>query len=232
MPAETRVRPVVAVLAFYANSLATAQMVQEPVSTGYGLGASLVVSGLCLLPGGLAMVALSPVSARISAAYGPRTALALGAAVMTLGYVVRFFTSHSLGPIVAGATVVACGTALAYSALPALVMRAVPAAQTGAANGLNTLMRSVGQACCSAVVAAVLAQVTFRAAGGREAPTLHAYLLIFLIAAGTALAALVAALFLPSARPAAPVAPVAPAGSAPAGTVAVTKSEPAAREST
>ncbi|MFZ3474603.1 MFS transporter [Streptomyces sp. 4.24] len=221
--------------AFYANSLATAQMVQEPVSTGYGLGASLVVSGLCLLPGGLAMVALSPVSARISAAYGPRTALALGAAVMTLGYVVRFFTSHSLGPIVAGATVVACGTALAYSALPALVMRAVPAAQTGAANGLNTLMRSVGQACCSAVVAAVLAQVTFRAPGGREAPTLHAYLLIFLIAAGTALAALVAALFLPSARPAAPVAPAAPAapaGSAPAGTVAVTKSEPAAREGT
>ncbi|MBT2448894.1 MFS transporter [Streptomyces sp. ISL-43] len=219
--------------AFYANSLATAQMVQEPVSTGYGLGASIVVSGLCLLPGGLAMVALSPVSARLSAAYGPRTALALGAAVMALGYVVRFFTSHALGPIVAGATVVACGTALAYSALPALVMRAVPATQTGAANGLNTLMRSVGQAGCSAVVAAVLARVTLPA-GGRDAPALHAYLLIFLIAAGTALAALVAALFLPSARstPVESAGSAAPAGSAPAGTVAVTKSEAAAREST
>ncbi|MGW6709761.1 MFS transporter [Streptomyces sp. NPDC054956] len=219
--------------AFYANSLATAQMVQEPTSTGYGLGASIVVSGLCLLPGGLAMVALSPVSARLSAAYGPRSALALGAAVMTLGYVVRFFTSHTLGPIVAGATVVACGTALAYSALPALVMRAVPTTQTGAANGLNTLMRSVGQACCSAVVAAVLAHVTFPA-GGREAPTLHAYLLIFLIAAGTALAALVAAFFLPSAGRvgAVPAESAAPTATAPPGTVAVTKSEPAAREST
>ncbi|WP_330334135.1 MFS transporter [Streptomyces sp. NBC_00536] len=61
--------------AFYANSLVTAQLVQEPTSTGYGLGASIVVSGLCLLPGGLSMVALSPVSARISASYGPRTAL-------------------------------------------------------------------------------------------------------------------------------------------------------------
>ncbi|MEU9798609.1 MFS transporter [Streptomyces sp. NPDC051000] len=207
--------------AFYANSLVTGQMVQEPTSTGYGLGASIVVSGLCLLPGGLAMVALSPVSARISASYGPRTALALAAAVMAVGYVVRFFTSHSLWLIVAGATVVASGTAIAYSALPALVMRAVPVSETGAANGLNTLMRSVGQACCSAVVAAVLAHVTFLV-DGRAAPTLHAYLLIFLIAAGAALAALVATLFLPSAGSAA-----GPAG----GTVAVTASASAARES-
>lgn len=175
-------------------------MVQEPTSTGYGLGASIVVSGLCLLPGGLAMVALSPVSARISAVHGPRTALALAAVVMAVGYVVRFFTSHSLWLIVAGATVVSSGTAIAYSALPALVMRAVPVGETAAANGLNTLMRSVGQACCSAVVASVLAHVTF-VADGRTAPTLHAYLLIFLVAAGAALAALVATLFLPSDRP-------------------------------
>ncbi|MEU3504860.1 MFS transporter [Streptomyces hundungensis] len=182
--------------AFYGNSLVTAQMVQEPRATGYGLGASIVVSGLCLLPGGLAMVALSPVSAKISAKYGPKATLALAAAIMVVGYGVRFFTSHSLPLIIAGATVVACGTAIAYSALPALVMRAVPVSETGAANGLNTLMRSVGQACCSAVVAAVLASLTFQA-GGRTAPTLHAYLLVFLIAGGAALGALVATLCLP-----------------------------------
>ncbi|MEU8760109.1 MFS transporter [Streptomyces sp. NPDC048659] len=186
---------------FYANSLATAQLVQEPTSTGYGLGASIVVSGLCLLPGGLAMVALSPVSARISATYGPRTALGLAAVVMALGYGVRVFTTHSLWLIVAGATVVACGTAIAYSALPALVMRAVPVSETASANGLNTLMRSVGQACCSAVVTAVLAHLTFATAAGGTAPTLHAYLLIFVIAGGAALAALVATLLLPSDRP-------------------------------
>ncbi|WP_432035178.1 MFS transporter [Streptomyces cucumeris] len=182
--------------AFYANSLSTAQMVQEPTSTGYGLGASIVVSGLCLLPGGLAMVALSPVSARISAAHGPKVALALASAILALGYGVRYGTSHSLWQIIAGATVVAAGTALAYSALPALVMRAVPASETGAANGLNTLMRSVGQACCSAVVAAVLAHMTF-VVDGRTAPTLHAYQLVFLIAAGAAVLALAVTLCLP-----------------------------------
>ncbi|MFI8825674.1 MFS transporter [Streptomyces sp. NPDC053431] len=196
----TNVAALLVGFSFYANSLVTAQLVQEPTSTGYGLGASIVVSGLCLLPGGLAMVALSPLSARMSAAYGPRTALAVAALVMAVGYGVRFFTSHSLWLIVSGATVVSCGTALAYSALPALVMRAVPVSETASANGLNTLMRSVGQACCSAVVTAVLARLTFLTEGG-SAPTLHAYLLIFLIAAGAALAALVAALFLPSDRP-------------------------------
>ncbi|MFJ6700164.1 MFS transporter [Streptomyces sp. NPDC091272] len=189
--------------AFYANSLVTAQLVQEPTATGYGLGASIVVGGLCLLPGGLAMVALSPLSAKISTAYGPRFSLVLAAGVMAVGYVVRFFTSHSLWLIVLGATVVASGTAIAYSALPALVMRAVPVGETAAANGLNTLMRSVGQAFCSAVVAAVLAGLTFRTAAGGTAPTLHAYLLVFLVAAGAAVAALVVALFLPGASPSA-----------------------------
>ncbi|MFE3519479.1 MFS transporter [Streptomyces sp. NPDC059166] len=182
--------------AFYANSLVTGQMVQEPKATGYGLGASIVVSGLCLLPGGVTMVLLSPVSARISGKYGPRTSLALASVVIAAGYVVRYFTSHSLWLIVAGATIVSAGTAIAYSALPAQVMRSVPVGETGAANGLNTLMRSIGQAFCSATVAAVLANMTFLAAG-REAPTLGAYQLVFLIAGGAALLALAVTLCLP-----------------------------------
>lgn len=181
--------------AFYANSLVTGQMVQEPKATGYGLGASIVVSGLCLLPGGVTMVLLSPVSARISGRHGPRTSLALASGIIAVGYVVRYFTSHSLWTIIAGATVVAAGTAIAYSALPALVMRGVPVGETGAANGLNTLMRSIGQAFCSATVAAVLANMTFLAAG-RPAPTLGAYRLVFLIAAGAALLALAVTLCL------------------------------------
>ncbi|WP_405014607.1 MFS transporter [Kitasatospora sp. NBC_01539] len=191
---------------FYANALVTAQMVQEPTSTGYGLGASIVVSGLCLLPGGLSMVALSSLSARISATFGPKVTLVVASAIMAAGYLVRFFTSHQLWMIIAGATVVSAGTAIAYSALPALVIRAVPAGETGAANGLNTLMRSLGQAFCSAVVAAVLSSLTFRAAG-RTAPTLHAYLVVFLVAAGAAVLALLVTLGLPGRRPAGPEVP-------------------------
>ena len=201
--------------AFYANGLATAQLLQEPTSTGYGLGASIVLAGLCMLPGGIVFVLLSPVSARISAARGPRFTLALGAAIMAVGYLLRIFTSTSFVGVTIGATVIAVGTAAAYSALPALIMHAVPVSETAAANGLNTLMRSVGQAVCSAVVATILVAVV-ATTGDHTGPTFGAYLLIFVIAAAVSLVALGLALLIPLDRPAADGAPVprAMAGSA------------------
>ncbi|WP_432881429.1 MFS transporter [Kribbella sp. CA-245084] len=186
--------------AFYANSLSTAQLVQEPTWTGYGLGESIVVSGLCLLPGGVAMVLLSPVSARISNARGPRFTLGIASVLMAAGYVVRLFTSSNVPGIVIGATVVSAGTAVAYSALPALIMHAVPVTETAAANGLNTLMRTVGQAICSTIVATVLANVTI-ASAGRVAPALSAYLIVFVIAGVAAVAAAGLVLLIPVRRP-------------------------------
>ena len=186
---------------FYANSLSTAQLVQEPTWTGYGLGESIVVSGLCLLPGGVAMVLLSPVSARISSARGPRFTLAIASVLMAAGYVVRLFTSANVAGIVAGATVVSAGTAVAYSALPALIMHAVPVTETAAANGLNTLMRTIGSAICSTIVAIVLAGVTISRAG-QVAPALSAYLIVFVIAGLAAVVAACLVLLIPARRPA------------------------------
>jgi predicted MFS family arabinose efflux permease len=182
--------------AFYANSLVTAQLVQAPKATGYGLGLSIVQTGLCLLPGGIIMLLLSPVSARISAARGPRITLALGAAIIALGYVVRISDSRDLWTIILGATVVATGTTFAYSALPTLILRAVPAGQTASANGVNVLMRTIGQAVSSAVVAAVLVHHT-SLVGGLPLPTLHGYLMAFGIAGVIALVASAAALTIP-----------------------------------
>lgn len=71
-------------------------------------------------------------------------------------------------------------------------------------------------------------------AGGQgvSAPTLHAYLLIFLIAAGAALAALAAALCLPSGRPTRSAPSGLSAPGVPTGTAGLTKSAPAHRETT
>ncbi|MGI5142073.1 MULTISPECIES: MFS transporter [unclassified Streptomyces] len=181
---------------FYANSLVTAQLVQAPKATGYGLGLSIVGSGLCLLPGGVIMLLLSPLSARISTARGPRITLALGAAVLACGYAVRIADSRDLWMIIVGASIVATGTTLAYSALPTLILRAVPADQTASANGVNVLMRTIGQATCSAAVAAVLVHHTEPVAG-TPVPTLHGYLLAFAMAGTVALVACAAALTIP-----------------------------------
>ncbi|MCH5672127.1 MFS transporter [Streptomyces gilvus] len=182
--------------AFYANSLVTAQLVQAPKATGYGLGLSIVQTGLCLLPVGVTMLLLSPVSARISAARGPRITLALGVAVIACGYAVRIADSRDLWMIILGATVVSTGTTLAYSALPTLILRAVPAEQTASANGVNVLMRTIGQATSSAAIAAVLVHHT-SPVGGLPVPTLHGYLLAFVMAGAIALAAAATALTIP-----------------------------------
>lgn len=187
--------------AFYANSLVTAQLVQTPKAAGYGLGLSIVATGLCLLPGGVTMLLLSPLSARISAARGPRITLALGAAVIACGYAVRIADSRDLWMIIVGATVVATGTTLAYSALPTLILRAVPASQTASANGVNVLMRTIGQAVSSAAVAAVLVHHS-SPVGGVPVPALHGYLLAFAMAGAVALVACAAALSIPGDGPA------------------------------
>ncbi|MEU9227688.1 MFS transporter [Streptomyces massasporeus] len=192
----SHVAALLAGFAFYANTLVTAQLVQAPAATGYGLGLSIVATGLCLLPSGIVMLLLSPVSARISAARGPRITLALGAAVIAAGYAVRIADSRELWMIIAGATVVAIGTTLAYSALPTLILRAVPPEQTASANGVNVLMRTIGQAGSSAAVAAVLVHHT-SPVGGAPVPTLHGYLLAFAMAGAVALVAAAAALCIP-----------------------------------
>ncbi|MFE0106071.1 MFS transporter [Streptomyces sp. NPDC059009] len=182
--------------AFYANSLVTAQLVQAPVSSGYGLGLSIVATGLCLLPNGMIMLFLSPVSARVSAARGARVTLAVGGLLMALGYVIRIVDSRDLWVIIVGAAVVSTGTTFAYSALPTLILRAVPVTQTASANGVNVLMRTIGQSVSSAAVAAVLVHHT--AAGGPPVPSLLGYQLAFALAGSVALVACAVALAIPS----------------------------------
>lgn len=186
--------------AMYAQALILPQLLQAPLATGYGLGQSLVLAGLWMAPSGLVMIALSPVSARISAAHGPKTSLMLGIAVIAAGYGGAVFLMDEVWEIVLVSVVVNAGVALAYAAMPALIMRAVPVTETGAANGLNALMRSLGTAFSSAVISAVLAAlaITF---GGVALPSRDGFTIAFLIAAGVALAGLAVASAIPSATP-------------------------------
>ncbi|MER5950118.1 MFS transporter [Streptomyces sp. NPDC001904] len=185
--------------AFYANSLVTAQLVQAPVETGYGLGLSIVATGLCMLPSGVIMLLFSPVSARISTARGPRVTLAIGGLVLALGYAIRVVDSTDLWVILVGAAVVSTGTTLAYSALPTLILRAVPPTATASANGVNVLMRTIGQSVSSAAVTAVLVHHTMRL-GGTDVSSLHGYRLAFVMAGAVALVAAAVSLCVPSDR--------------------------------
>ncbi|WP_190036758.1 MFS transporter [Streptomyces fructofermentans] len=189
-------------VAFYAVSLVLPQLLQLPTSTGYGLGRSMLVAGLCVAPLGLTMMFTAPVYARISAKYGPKVTLMTGMLIIAVGYGAGLGLMSAAWQTVVIAVVLGAGIGLAYSSLPALIVGAVPASETGAANGLNTLMRSIGTSVSSAVIGMVLAN-TANHTGGVAVPTMHGFRLSFLIATGAVLLGLVFAAFLPRGRTAA-----------------------------
>ncbi|MEU9330885.1 hypothetical protein AB0D91_45360 [Streptomyces canus] len=92
------------------------------------------------------------------------------------------------------------GIGLSYSSLPALIVGAVPPSETGAANGLNTLVRSIGTSLSSAVVGMVLANTATTGAASRPRPW-PASAVSFLIAEAAVALGLLPALLLPRQRP-------------------------------
>jgi MFS family permease len=186
-------------ISFYAMSLVLPQLLELPTATGYGLGKSLVVAGLCMAPMGVAMMLVSPISARITAARGPKTSLLLGLLVIAAGYGAGIGLMNAAWQVVITVTVIGAGIGLGYSALPALIIGAVDPSETGAANGLNTLMRSIGTSVSSAVVGMVLAHQT-TAFHGAALPDMRGFRISFLIACAAVVLGLVLAAFLPGAR--------------------------------
>jgi MFS family permease len=177
---------------FSAGLVVPVVFMAAPEGSGYGL--SMLTAGLLLAPSGLLMLAMSPVSASITVAWGPRAALAAGTVVITLGYLVGLLpVSSPVVPFVVS-TAVGGGIGLAYGAMPSLILSSVPLPQTAAANGLNALMRSVGSSTSSAVVGALLAgAVATGGANGLSTATRVA----FATAAAVAACALAATLCVP-----------------------------------
>jgi EmrB/QacA subfamily drug resistance transporter len=206
----------------FAMSLVLPQLLQLPEATGYGLGKSLLTAGLVMAPSGLVMMVIAPVSAALSKARGPKVSLMLGALIVAAGYGLQILLMDEVWQFVLVSCVIGSGIGFTYGAMPALIMGAVPPSQTGAANSLNTLMRSIGTSVASAVAGVILAQMTTDL-GSVSLPSENGFRTVLAIGGGAALLAFVLAGFIPrrrvvgegeaqgSAAPAVEPAPVAPA---------------------
>ncbi|MER6492889.1 MFS transporter [Streptomyces griseorubiginosus] len=187
----------------FAMSLVLPQVLQLPEQTGYGLGRSMLAVGLILAPQGLVMMTMSAVSARITKAKGPKTTLMIGAVIVAAGYSLSTVLMAEIWHITLVACIIGGGVGFAYGAMPALIMGAVPASETAAANSLNTLMRSMGTSFASALAGVILAQMTTDF-GGYPLPSENGFKTVMAIGAGAALLAFFLASFLPRHRAAAP----------------------------
>ena len=182
--------------AMFANFLTSIQQVQMPVESGYGFGLSVMTAGLVMLPSGILMVIMAPVAGVLVTRFGPRAVIISGSLIMAVGFVGRVVWHSSVLEVVLTSGLAALGTALAFAAMPVLIMASVPITETASANGLNTLLRSIGTASASAMVAAVFTVFAAPVGDGTLVPTFTGYQVIFWTGTLAALLAAMTAAFI------------------------------------
>ncbi|MBR7671496.1 MFS transporter [Streptomyces daliensis] len=222
----TNTASVVVGFAMYAQSLIAPQLLQLPEALGYGLGQSMLAAGLWMAPAGLVMMAFSPLGAKLSAHSGPRASLLTGALIIALGYALALPLMDSAPGILVFCCVISVGVAFAYGAMPAIIMAAVPRSETAAANGFNSLTRSVGISVSSAIVGVVLAQMS-TTVGGYTVPTQDGFRVAFVISAAVAVLAALLTLAIPRRTALLPAAPSDADTGTGTGTAAETAPSPA-----
>ncbi|WP_041781736.1 MFS transporter [Mycolicibacterium chubuense] len=187
--------------AMFAMSLIAPQLLQLPSATGYGLGQSMVVAGLWMAPGGLAMMASAPIAARVITARGPKFTLIVGSIIIAVGYLGGTQVLGAPAGVLAFTVVVSIGVGFAFASLPTLINSAVPVSETAAANGINSLARSLGTSISSAAMSAVLVQ-TGVVVAGHMIPSLNGFRVALIIGGVAAALAAAIAAAIPAATPA------------------------------
>jgi len=179
-----------------AQAIVVPRLLQSPAETGYGLGQTLLATGLWMAPGGLVMMLFSPVSGRLIRVVGARVTLMIGGTVLGLGYVFALFLTDAPWQLMVASCINSAGVGIGYAAMPTLILESVPAAEAGSAVGVNGLMRSIGTSASSAVMAAILTASTIDL-GGYALPTERAFALCFGVGAAAAFAGVLLAAFVP-----------------------------------
>lgn len=179
----------------YASFIVFPQFAQLPTSTGFGFGASVVVSGLYLLPATIGMTILGLKAGAISARFGSRAALLVGIVFSAASFLLLAVAHEHPYQLLIAASLLGVGIGLAFAALGNLIVQAVPSEQTGVASGMNTVMRTLGGALGGQLSATFIAENT-----ANGLPTVTGFTETFLMATGFLVLCFGAGLLVPKVR--------------------------------
>ena len=180
----------------YGSFLIYPQFAQLPKSTGFGFGASVVVSGLYLLPAALGMGMLGTVAGRVARRFGSKPALVVGSGLTGLSFAFLAVAHAHPYDMLISAALLGIGIGLAFAALGNLVVQAVSPHQTGVASGMNTVMRTLGGAIGGQIAATFIADNV-----AHGLPSVTGFTDSFVLAAGFLAACVACGLLVPSQRP-------------------------------
>jgi len=169
------------------------QLLQTPVESGYGFGASITESGRLLLPSAVGSFAVGFLTAPLMARFGARPVILTGTILSALSYVAMALFHGSTGELLVGITLQGLGTGLVISSSASVVIASVPVHQTGVASGMNANIRTIGGSIGSAVTAGIVTAHL----GPAGFPDEAGYTVAFLVLAAGLVVASVAALAIP-----------------------------------
>jgi EmrB/QacA subfamily drug resistance transporter len=132
------------------------QFVQTPTAAGYGFGASLSAAGLLLLPSSITMFVVGMYIGALTRWLGAKVLVVSGCLVGCASIAIMAFAHTEEWEIYLATAIMGIGFGLAFSAMTALVVAAVPAHQTGVASGMNANIRTIGGCLGSAVMASIV----------------------------------------------------------------------------
>lgn len=170
------------------------QLVQVPVQSGYGFGASVTEAGLFMLPSALVMLFAGPAAGAIGTRVGSKVPLIAGTAISMIAFLFLAELHQHQWAIYVGGAILGIGIGFGFAAMANLVVEAVDQTETGVATGINTIMRTVGGSIGGQVAAAIVAA---HMEPGLPYPAESGFTSAFLMSAGGALAALLLASAIP-----------------------------------
>ncbi len=177
----------------YSSFILIPRFVQEPDSTGYGFGATVLMSGVFLVPSTVTMVLIGQLTGRIERRLGSKIPLLAGAGSAASAFLLLVVARSSPWEVYVASGLLGLGIGLAFAALANLIVEHVRQEQTGVATGMNTVMRTLGGALGGQIVATLLAANL----GAQDLPTSHAYGLAFGMCAAALVASVVFGLLIP-----------------------------------
>jgi EmrB/QacA subfamily drug resistance transporter len=180
----------------YATFAFLPEFVQTPAAAGYGFGASITRSGLMLLPSAVTMFIVGLFAGRLARGLGGRTLVIAGCLIGSGAMSMLAFAHHHQWEIYVSSALMGIGFGLAFSAMSALIVAAVPPSQTGVASGMNANIRTIG----GSIGAAVMASIVTSRLEPSGLPIQAGYTTGFAVMAGGLLLAALAGLLMPSAR--------------------------------
>lgn len=136
------------------------EFVQIPKSSGFGFGASVLVSGFVLVPLSIGTLGASRLAPYFERRYGRRIMIPLGSVLFALSMGVFAMEHSGLWEAFLVMGIAGVGMGFTFAAMPGFIVKAVHERDTGSAMGFYQVLRSIGLAIGSALSGVILAGYT------------------------------------------------------------------------